>query len=208
MTNVAEQKQSSTFGIRYVAFIGMFAAIATVLMLIEVPLPFAPTFYKLDLSEVPVLIGGFALGPIAGILIELVKVLINLLINGTLTAGVGEFANFAIGCALVVPATLIYRAGKTRKNAIIGMVAGILVMAFIGAAFNGILLLPAYGKAFGMPIDALVGMGSAVNPLVTDLFTFCLFAVAPFNLVKGALTAVITMILYKHISRLIHTVMQ
>ncbi len=208
MTNVAEQKQSSTFGIRYVAFIGMFAAIATVLMLIEVPLPFAPTFYKLDLSEVPVLIGGFALGPIAGILIELVKVLINLLINGTLTAGVGEFANFAIGCALVVPATLIYRAGKTRKNAIIGMVVGILVMAFIGAAFNGILLLPAYGKAFGMPIDALVGMGSAVNPLVTDLFTFCLFAVAPFNLVKGALTAVITMILYKHISRLIHTVMQ
>ncbi len=210
MTNTAaqaKQAKKTGIGIRYIAFIGMFAAIATVLMLFEIPLPFAPSFYKLDLSEVPVLIGGFALGPVAGILIELVKVLLNLLINGTMTAGVGELANFIIGCSLVVPATLIYRTKKTRTRAIIGMITGTVVMATVGAMLNAFLLLPAYGAAFGMPIDALVAMGTAVNPAITNLFTFCLFAVAPFNLLKGAVSGIITFILYKRISRLIHGAM-
>ncbi len=206
MTNTNAVQKQSAIGIRYIALVGMFAAIATVLMLLEVPLPFAPSFYKLDLSEVPVLIGAFAMGPVAGILIELVKVLINLLINGTMTAGVGEFANFLIGSALVVPAAVIYRTKKTKTHALVGMGCGILIMAFVGAAMNGFILLPAYSKAFGMPMEALVNMGSAVNPAVHSLFTFCLFAVAPFNIIKGLLTSIVTIVLYKRISRLIHNV--
>ena len=106
--------------IRTIVSVGMLAAIAVVLMLFEFPLPFiAPSFYELDLSEVPILIGAFALGPVAGVMAELVKILLNLAISGTDTAFVGEFANFVMGCAFVVPASLIYQAKKSRKNALI-----------------------------------------------------------------------------------------
>lgn len=183
--------------------VGMLAAIAVVLMLFDIPLPFAPSFYQIDLSELPVLVGAFAMGPLAGVLIELVKVLLNLVINGTSTAFVGEFANFIIGCALIVPAALVYQRKKTRKSAIIGMALGTVIMAGVGGLINAFVLLPAYAAAFGMPIDALVGMGTAVNAAITNLPTFCLFAVVPFNLLKGVVVSVITLLLYKHISRIL-----
>ena len=141
--------------------------------------------------------------PAAGALIELVKVLLNLVLNGTDTAFVGEFANLLIGCSLVVPAGVIYQRKKTRITAIIGMVVGTVLMAAVGGFLNAYLLLPAYAAAFGMPIDSLVGMGSAVNAAITSLPTFCLFAVVPFNLVKGVVVSVITLLLYKHISRIL-----
>lgn len=193
-----------TTNVRMLAQIAMLSAVAAVLMLVEVPLPFlAPTFYQLDLSELPVLIGAFALGPLAGMMIEMIKILLNFVLNGTLTAGVGELANFLIGCALVVPAGYIYRRGKTKKSALIGMGVGTFCMALAGGILNAFLLLPAYGKAFGMPVDAFVEMGSAIFPVIDNLFTFCLFSVVPFNMVKGILVSVITMFLYKHISRLL-----
>ena len=100
---------------RTIVCVGMLAAISTILMLFEFPLPFiAPGFYELDFSEVPILIGAFALGPVAGVLTELVKILLNLVINGTNTAFVGEFANFVLGCAFVVPASVIYKRKKNR----------------------------------------------------------------------------------------------
>ena len=188
---------------RMVVQIAMLAAIATVLMLFEFPLPFAPAFYELDFSEVPILIGSFAMGPLAGACTELVKVLINLVINGTDTMFVGELANFIIGCALVVPAGLIYRKHKSRKFAVIGMITGIVCMAVIGAMVNAYMLLPAYGKAFHMETSAFVAMGQAINPAIDSLFKFCLLAVVPFNLLKGLLVSVITLLLYKHISRLL-----
>lgn len=193
-----------TTNVRMLAQIAMLSAVAAVLMLVEVPLPFlAPTFYQLDLSELPVLIGAFALGPLAGMMIEMIKILLNFVLNGTLTAGVGELANFLIGCALVVPAGYIYRRGKTKKSALIGMGVGTVCMALAGGILNAFLLLPAYGKAFGMPVDAFVEMGSAIFPVIDNLFTFCLFSVVPFNMVKGILVSAITMFLYKHISRLL-----
>ncbi len=194
----------SRFSAKYIAFVGVFGAIAGALMFLEFPLPFAPTFYKLDFSEVPVLIGSFSLGPVAGILIELVKILVHLLIKGTSTAGVGELANFIIGCSFVVPAGLIYKARKTRKNAIIGMAAGTVFMTVVGCFVNAFMLLPTYAAAFHMPIDALIGMGTAVNPGINSLLTFALLAVAPFNLLKGAVVSVITFLLYKRVSGLIH----
>lgn len=187
-------------GVRAIVQIGMLAAVAVILMLFELPLPFAPSFYKIDFSEVPVLVGCFAMGPLAGVLVELVKILLNFVMTGTSTAGVGEIANFIIGCSLCVPAGLIYRSNRTRKNALIGMVAGTILMAVIGGLINAFVLLPTYAAAFGMPIDALVGMGTAVNSHITNLTTFVLFSVVPFNIVKGVLVSAIVFLIYKKIS--------
>lgn len=185
--------------VRYMAQMGMLAAISVVLMLFEIPLPFAPAFYEIDFSEVPVLVGSFAMGPLAGAGIEFLKILLNFAVNGTDTAGVGEFANLLIGCALVVPAALIYRKRRTKSGAVIGMAIGTAFMTFVGCFLNAFVLLPAYAKAFGMPMDALVGMGAAVNHYITDLTTFAVFAVAPFNLLKGFLVSLIVLLIYKKI---------
>lgn len=191
-------------GVRTMVQIAMLAAVATVLMLWEVPLPFiAPSFYKMDLSEVPIMIGAFAMGPLAAAVIELIKILLNFVLNGTTTAGVGELGNFIMGCALVMPAGFIYKQAKTKKHAIIGMATGIVCMAVASALVNGLLLLPAYGKAFGMPVDTFVEMGAAIIPAIHSLTTFCLFSVAPFNIIKGIVVSLITLVLYKHISRLL-----
>lgn len=187
-------------GVRSIVQVGMLGAIAVVLMLFEIPLPFAPAFYEIDFSEVPVLIGTFAIGPLAGAAIELIKILLNFMINGTQTAGVGEVANFLIGCALVVPAGLIYRKKKTRKGAIAGMAAGTVFMTVAGCVLNAYVLLPAYAVCFELPIDALVAMGTAVNGNITNLLTFVAFAVAPFNLLKGILVSVVVFLIYKKIS--------
>lgn len=192
--------EKSRTGVRTIVQVGMLGAIAVVLMLFEIPLPFAPSFYEIDFSEVPVLIGSFAIGPLAGAVIELVKILLNFIINGTTTAGVGEVANFLIGCALVVPAGMIYRRKRTRTGAIIGMAAGTVFMTLLGCALNAYVLLPVYATAFQLPIDALVAMGTAVNGNITNLLTFVAFAVAPFNLLKGILVSLIVFLIYKKIS--------
>ncbi|MCI6122237.1 ECF transporter S component [Bariatricus sp. SGI.161] len=197
---VVKTKGNSGTKVRMMAQMGMLSAIAVVLMLLEIPLPFAPSFYEIDFSEVPVLIGCFTMGPLAGAIIELLKILLNFAINGTATAGVGEVANFLIGCAFVIPAAVIYKKKRTRTGAIIGMVTGTLFMTFIGCFLNAFVLLPTYAKAFGMPIDALVGMGTAVNSHITSLTTFVIFAVAPFNLLKGFLVSLIVFLIYKKIS--------
>lgn len=185
---------------RMLTQIGMLGAIAVVLMLFEIPLPFAPSFYEIDFSEVPVLIGCFSMGPLAGAFIELVKVILNLVINGTDTAGVGEIANFIIGCSFCVPAGIIYKRKKTKKGAIVGMVVGTLCMTILGCFVNAYILLPTYAAAFEMPIEKLVAMGTAVNENITSLFTFVMFAVAPFNLLKGVLVSIIVLCIYKKIS--------
>ncbi|SDG66312.1 ECF transporter S component [Marvinbryantia formatexigens] len=198
-TNVAAASAAKS-NIRNMVVIAMLGAVAMILQLFEFPLWFAPSFYEIDLSEVPVMIGTFALGPVAGALIELVKNLLKLVIKGTSTAFVGDIANFIIGCALVVPAGIIYKRKKSRKNAIIGMAVGTLFMTVAGCFINAYVLLPAYSQAFGMPIDALIEMGTAVNPAITGLGTFVVLAVAPFNIIKGVLVSVITLLLYKYIS--------
>lgn len=190
-------------GTREIVTIGMLGAIAVVLMLFEIPLPFAPPFYEIDFSEVPVLVGCFALGPVAGILIEFVKILLNLVINGTATAGVGELANFCIGCSFCIPAGIIYQRKKTKKGAMIGLILGTLIMTFLGCFINAYIMLPTYAKAFQIPIEGLIEMGTKVNASITDLFTFVMFAVVPFNLLKGVLVSIIVILIYKKISPII-----
>ena len=196
-SNVMTKNNTST-KVRFMAQIAMLTTIAEILMLFEIPLPFAPSFYEIDFSEVPILI--CIMGPAAGVMMEFLKILLNFLINGTMTAGVGELANFLIGCALVVPAGMLYRMRKTRKQAIIGMAVGTLCMAVVGGVLNAFVLLPAYAAAFG-GMDAIIAMGTAVNGSINGLSTFVLFAVVPFNLLKGILVSIVTFILYKYVSR-------
>lgn len=191
------------FSVRSMVEMAMLGAIATILMALEIPLPFAPPFYKLDFSEIPILIGAFAISPWAGVIIEALKVLLHVVFFGTTSMGVGDFANFFIGISLVVPASVIYFRGKSRKSAAIGMGVGTLIMTVIGCAVNAFVLLPLYAKMFEMPLDALIAMGTAVNSHITDIFTFVFLAVTPFNLLKGVLVSVITFLIYKRISRLL-----
>lgn len=186
-----------------IAKIGVLSAISAVLMLFEIPLWFAPSFYKIDLSELAVLIGGFALGPVAGIFIELTKVLLNFVLNGTITGGVGELSNFLIGCSLVVPASLVYRHKKTHKGAIVAMLIGIASMTIVGSLVNFFIILPFYSTTI-MPMEAIINAGHVLNPYIVDLKTFVLFATTPFNLLKGVLVCGVTMLLYKRLSRILH----
>ena len=172
-------------------------------MLFEFPLPFiAPSFYGLDLSEIPVLIGSFSMGPLAGAVIEAVKILVKLVLKPTSTGFVGEFANICIGCALVLPAGLIYKFKKTKKGAVIGMIVGTLCMATVGAVLNAVVMLPFYSNF--MPLESIIEAGAAINPAISNVWTFVILAVAPFNLIKGALVSVVTALVYKRISVIIH----
>ena len=188
---------------RKVAVIGVFSAISGVLMLFEIPVVFAPGFYKFDFSELPALIGAFAYGPVAGVMIEFVKIIVKLILKGTSTAFVGELANFIVGCSLVLPASIIYAMNKTRKTAIAACITGTICMTIVGSMFNAIYLLPKFAEMFGMPLEAIVEMGTAVNPHITSVSTLVLMAVVPLNLIKGGVISLITILIYKKISHIL-----
>jgi len=188
----------------YISYTAIFSCMAGVIMLVEIPLFFAPSFYELDLSEIPVLICTFYLGPVAGVAAEFVKIMVKLLLKGTSTAFVGDFANFCVGCSFVLPASIIYHAKPGKKTALLGMAAGTLIMTVFGSAFNAIYLLPKFSVLFGLPLDVIVGMGTAVNGAINSVSTLVLFAVVPFNLLKGLVVSLLTFLLYKRISPILH----
>ncbi|MBQ9685175.1 MAG: ECF transporter S component [Oscillospiraceae bacterium] len=188
----------------YITYTAVFACLAAVLMLVEIPLFFAPSFYKLDLSEIPILICTFYLGPVAGVAAELVKVLVKLLLKGTSTAFVGDYANFVVGCSFVLPASLVYHARPGKRSALLGMLVGTLVLTVVGSTFNAVYLLPKFAALYGIPMEAIVGMGTKVNSAITSVSTLVLFAVVPFNLLKGAVVSGLTFLLYKRISPILH----
>lgn len=188
---------------RRVVMIGMFSAVAGVLMLLEIELPFLPNFYKLDFSELPVLICGFAFGPSAAVLTEFIKILVKLMFKPSSTALVGELANFAVGCSMVLPATAIYSFRKTKKGALAAMIVGVLTMTVFGSFFNAVYLLPVFAAMFGgMSVDQLVANYAEINPLVSNgsVVTFVIIFTAPLNLIKGSADALITMLVYKKLS--------
>lgn len=193
------------FNTRKVAMIGMFSAIAMILHLFDFPLPFAPGFYKLDFSELPILVGTFAFGPAAGVMMEFVKILLKLLTKGTSTAFVGDLANFVIGCSFILPASVMYAFRKNKKSAILACVTGTAIMTVFGTAFNAIYLLPAFSKLYGLPMEQLLAMGTAVNPLAKEgsIISFVVACVAPLNLIKGASVSLVTLLIYKPLSPII-----
>ncbi len=130
--------------------------------------------------------------------------IIKLILKGTSTAFVGDFANFAVGCSFVLPASILYHSRPSRRRAIMGLALGTLVMTVFGSAFNAVYLLPKFAALFGMPLEVIVGMGTKVNAAITSVSTLVLFAVVPFNLLKGVVVSLLTMLLYKRISPLLH----
>ena len=181
--------------------IAILGAISFLIMMIDFPLWFAPSFYELDFSDVPALIGAFSLGPLAGIIIELIKNILNVALTGSITGGIGEIANFLIGAIFVGTAGIIYKKNKTRKSAIIGMALGTLLMALLGSALNYFVLLPLYSKI--MPIETILDLAKAVNSIVVDLKTLVIYTVFPFNLLKGFLVSLLTIPLYKRLSKVL-----
>lgn len=184
---------------RMMAMIGMFSAIAFILYLFDFPLPFlAPGFYKVDFSELPIMVGTFAFGPVAGVLMEFCKILLKLMTKGTSTAFVGDLANFTVGCSLLLPASLIYEFAKSKKGAILGCITGIVSMTVFGTLFNAVYLIPKFVVLSLLPsVDSIIGMGSALNPAINNLTTFVCLAVGPVNLLKSGVISLITLVIYK-----------
>ena len=183
-----------------ISSIAVLAALGAVLMLFDFPIMIAPSFYKLDLSDLPCLIGAFALGPIPALLIQVIKIIIKLLLKPTSTAFVGEIAAFIISSSLCVSASIIYSKQATRKNAIKAMIIGSLVMILVASVANYLFIIPAYVKMFNMPLETIISMGAKIFPAVKDKLSFVLLCVAPFNAIKAFIVCFITFILYKHIA--------
>ncbi|WIV12006.1 ECF transporter S component [Proteiniborus sp. MB09-C3] len=180
------------------------SVLAFLIMYFEVPLWFTPPFLKVDLSDIPALIGAFSLGPVAGVVIELLKNILNVAIEGTTTGAVGELANFFVGSIFVFVAGIIYQNKKSFKSAILGMVAATIAMTVAVSVLNYYFLIPFYAKLFGVSVDQYVEMGAQVNRFVTDYKSFILYGIVPFNLLKGIMISVITIPLYKRVSPILH----
>lgn len=191
------QKRTVTAA-RRVTIIGICAALAAVLHMLDFPVSFlAPGFYKLDLSEVPVMMCGFFLGPSAAVACEGIKIVLKLLFKGTSTVFVGDLANFVVGCSFVLPAALWYHIHKSKHSALIGLLLGTVTMTVFGSLFNAVYLLPKFAQIYGMPLDAIIAAGTEIWGGVSDIATFVLLCVAPLNLLKSAVISLLTMLLYK-----------
>ena len=178
---------------------GLLAAMAVILFYIEIPVV---AFYKLDLSTLPAILAGFAMGPVEGVAVILVKDLVHLL--GTSTSGVGELADFLMSCAFVVPASLIYRRAKSRGSALRGMVVGSVLMTASAVLINYFILIPAYQVLMNLPLHVIIGMGAAVLPFIDNTIKLVIFITAPFNILKSVVLSFVTYLLYKRVSPMLH----
>ena len=183
--------------VKKTVFIGMMGAVSTVLMMLNFSLPFVPGFLKFDISELPALFAGFFLGPVSGCSVIVVKVLLKLLFQGSDTAYVGEAMNIMGSVCFVLPASLIYRWKHTKKGAVIAMTVSSVLVSIAFIFINAYIAFPLYSKLYGMPMEVIVGMGSAINPMITDVPTLMLFSVFPFNLFKHGVTSFMTYLIYK-----------
>ncbi|MDR0647874.1 MAG: ECF transporter S component [Synergistaceae bacterium] len=190
---------AATFGIRWLTTTALLATVSAILMFLDFALPLFPPFLKMDFSEVPGVLAVIALGPYAGVMVELVKNLINL--PHTMTAGVGELASFVIGCALVIPAGVLYRRSKTTAGAVISLLAGVTAMSAAAALANYYALIPLYSKV--VPIDRILALYSKVNPYADTVPKLILTGIVPFNVLKGTVISLVSFALYKKLSRVL-----
>lgn len=193
------QNKKTFLSTRELSTVAILAAIAAVLFMIEIPVVL---FYKLDLSSLPVLLGAFAMGPVPGTMILLVKALLGLL--HSTSQGVGELADFIMGFAMMLPSGIVYKRLKSRKGAIVGMVIGTVVATVVAVLTNLYIMIPFYGAAYGMPVEAIVGMGQAIVPAVDSIGKFVLLITAPFNVLKWVVISVLTALIYKPLSPILH----
>lgn len=180
--------------------IAMFSAISAVLMVFEIQLPFSPSFVKFDFSDLPVMLGGFLIGPFAGGIIAFMKILLHFLLNGTTSFFVGDLSNLLLTLSFVLPASFIYQQKKTKKTAIQGLLVSIICTSLLAIIFNLFLIFPLYLKVLNLKMVDLINMIHVVNPLVKDVFTMIVFSLLPFNLFKYSIVSMITMLSYKKLS--------
>ena len=177
--------------------IAILAAAASILFLLEIPVV---AFYKLDLSNIPVMLGAFSMGPVPGVIILALKSAIGLLHSSS--AGVGELADFVMGAALIIPASVIYHRNKSRKNAIIGMAIGTVCMVIVGVLMNKWVMLPFYMGAFHMDMDGIIKAAGVAG--VDSEWKLLLLVTGPFNLLKGVALSIVTALIYKPLSPILH----
>lgn len=187
---------------REMSTIAVLAAVASVLFVLEFSVVPGVPFYKMDFSNLPVLLGTFAMGPLAGTLILGVKSLVGLL--HTTSQGVGELADFLIGLAMVLPAGFFYRHFKSRKGAVIGMAIGAVLASITGVLLNVYLLIPFFSALFHLPVEDIVSMGKGLIPSINSLWQFVLYITGPFNLLKWVAISVVGTLMYKPLSPLLH----
>ena len=191
--------RKSNLSVQYMTRIAILGALSAILFMIEIPVV---AFYKLDVSTLPALLGAFSMGPWAGVAILAIKDVFGLLHSGTMY--VGELADFIMGAAYILPAALIYRYKKTRKHALVGVIAGSAAMIVVSVLVNWLIMIPFYMNAFGMPMTSIVGMAQATMPFVDTELELLLYVTAPFNLLKGVVLSALTFLLYKRLSPLLH----
>lgn len=187
--------------VRYIAVTGVLSAIAFLLMLIEIPVPMLiPSFVKFDFSDLPALIGAFAMGPVCGILIELIKNLLHVFISGSF--GVGELCNFMLGAVFAGVAGAVYGKNKTKKRAVIGSIAGAVSMALFSVPSNYFITYPFYYQF--MPEETILAMYQAIIPSMKSILQSLLVFNMPFTFVKGMIDVLVTFLIYKKVSPLLH----
>ena len=194
---------TNKFSVFTMTRIAALTALSAVLFLtVEIPIV---AFYKLDFSNLPALLGAFAMGPLPALIILVLKTGIHLLIKGLgSTMGIGDLADLIMSVAFVIPAALIYSRNKNRKSALVGMATGTLCTIAVGVLVNWLVLIPAYMAAYHMDINAIVGMATKTLPFVDTEWKLLLFVTAPFNLLKGIVISLITFLIYKPLSPILH----
>ena len=188
--------------VNWIAKVGMLSAVSAILMFLEIPVPLVPPFLKFDFSDLPALIAGFAFGPMAGVAVLLVKNIIHALASWSFL--VGELANFLIGISFVLPAALVYKSGKTKSRAIIGMVTGGITMVVIAGLLNYYVLIPMYTRVLGYTMEDIVAWSSTANRHIVDLRSLVIIGITPFNVFKVLVNTVITALIYKKLSPFLH----
>ena len=177
---------------------GLLIAVAVVLQYIEIPIPIIPSFIKLDFSDLPEIIGAFAYGPLAGVLIALIKNVIHLPASGS--QFVGELSNFILGASFAFTAGMIYKYKKTKKTALVAGICGALVMAAVSLPLNYFAIYPMYYSILNFPEPAVLGMYQAILPSTKNIFEALLIFNIPFTFVKGAIDVIFCMLIYKPLS--------
>lgn len=208
MSNTKEKKVKTRQEVKKIAFIGLMGAVSAILMLFRFPIPFMPPFMSFDLSGLMEMLGGFMFGPTAAVCIIIVKILLQLVMQGSFSLGTGELQNFILSCSYVLPALIVYGRNKSRKRAAAGMACSTVLVSVVAVFTNLYLIIPFYVKLFGMTMDDIIGMCSAVNPAMKNAMTMALFGILPFNLIKYGVTSVVTFIIYKRLSRVIRGVIE
>jgi len=194
--------------VRTIAFVGLMGAVSAVLMLLRFPIPFMPPFLSFDLSGVMEMLGGYMFGPAAAFCIILVKILLQLVMQGSFSLGTGELQNLILSSCYVMPALFIYHRNKTKKTAAAGMAVSTIFAAVAAVFTNLYMIIPFYVRLFGMTMEDIIDMCAAVNPAMKDAASMALLGILPFNLIKYGATSIVTFLLYKRLSRFIKGIIE